>query len=49
MGSRAYRDGGVLVLSEHHIAQFHAWVTLAAETEPDAPHDRLGGWPPGSA
>jgi glycine betaine catabolism A len=27
MGSRAYRDGGVLVPSEHHIAQFHSWVT----------------------
>ena len=31
MGSRAYRDGGVLVPSEHHIGQFHAWVTLAAQ------------------
>jgi len=30
MGSRAYRDGGVLVPSEHHIGQFHAWVTQAA-------------------
>jgi glycine betaine catabolism A len=31
MGSRAYADGGVLVPSEHHIAQFHAWVSdLAA-------------------
>ncbi len=27
MGSRAYRDGGVLVPSEHHIAQFHDWIT----------------------
>jgi len=27
MGSRAYHDGGVLVPSEHHIAQFHDWVT----------------------
>jgi len=26
MSSRAYRQGGVLVPSEHHIAQFHAWV-----------------------
>jgi Rieske 2Fe-2S family protein len=26
MTSRAYRDGGVLVASEHHIAGFHAWV-----------------------
>jgi glycine betaine catabolism A len=32
MGSRAYRDGGVLVPSEHHIGQFHAWVTQAAST-----------------
>jgi len=27
MSSRAYRDGGVLVPSEHHISEFHAWVT----------------------
>jgi Rieske 2Fe-2S family protein len=27
MGSRAYREGGVLVPSEHHIAEFHAWVS----------------------
>jgi Rieske 2Fe-2S family protein len=27
MSSRAYRDGGVLVPSEHHITEFHAWVT----------------------
>jgi len=27
MASRAYRDGGVLVPSEHHIAGFHDWVT----------------------
>ncbi|QJY50088.1 aromatic ring-hydroxylating oxygenase subunit alpha [Pseudonocardia broussonetiae] len=26
MRSRAYRGGGVLVPSEHHIAEFHAWV-----------------------
>jgi glycine betaine catabolism A len=26
MSSRAYRDGGVLVPSEHHIAEFHQWV-----------------------
>jgi Rieske 2Fe-2S family protein len=26
MSSRAYRDGGVLVPSEHHIGQFHSWV-----------------------
>jgi len=26
MTSRAYRDGGVLVPSEHHIAGFHDWV-----------------------
>lgn len=27
MASRAYRDGGVLVPSEHHIGAFHSWVT----------------------
>ncbi|MBE7160323.1 MAG: aromatic ring-hydroxylating dioxygenase subunit alpha [Williamsia herbipolensis] len=27
MSSRAYRDGGVLVPAEHHIAQFHDWVS----------------------
>jgi glycine betaine catabolism A len=27
MGSRAYRDGGVLVPSEHHIVSFHDWLT----------------------
>lgn len=27
MSSRAYRHGGVLVPSEHHIAEFHQWVT----------------------
>ncbi|GAA1225170.1 aromatic ring-hydroxylating dioxygenase subunit alpha [Kitasatospora nipponensis] len=27
MTSRAYRSGGVLVPSEHHIGEFHAWVT----------------------
>jgi Rieske 2Fe-2S family protein len=27
MGSRAYREGGVLVPSEHHIAEFHSWVS----------------------
>jgi Rieske 2Fe-2S family protein len=27
MDSRAYRAGGVLVPSEHHIAMFHDWVT----------------------
>jgi glycine betaine catabolism A len=26
MSSRAYADGGVLVPSEHHIAEFHDWV-----------------------
>jgi Rieske 2Fe-2S family protein len=32
MGSRAYRDGGVLVPSEHHIARFHDWVTAQIGT-----------------
>ncbi|MEW2529675.1 aromatic ring-hydroxylating dioxygenase subunit alpha [Streptomyces sp. NPDC047071] len=27
MSSRAYRHGGVLVPTEHHIGEFHAWVT----------------------
>ncbi|XVX20133.1 aromatic ring-hydroxylating oxygenase subunit alpha [Actinomycetota bacterium] len=27
MGSRSYRDGGVLVPSEHHIGAFHDWVS----------------------
>ncbi|WP_299574275.1 aromatic ring-hydroxylating dioxygenase subunit alpha [uncultured Williamsia sp.] len=27
MSSRAYRHGGVLVPAEHHIAQFHHWVS----------------------
>ncbi len=26
MNSRAYRDGGVLVPSEHHIGEFHYWL-----------------------
>ena len=26
MGSRAYRDGGVYVPAEHHIAAFNQWV-----------------------
>jgi Rieske 2Fe-2S family protein len=26
MSSRAYEHGGVLVPSEHHIREFHAWV-----------------------
>lgn len=26
MSSRAYRDGGVLVPSEHHICEFHSWL-----------------------
>lgn len=28
MSSRAYRDGGVLVPSEHHIGAFHDWVRV---------------------
>jgi Rieske 2Fe-2S family protein len=34
MNSRAYRDGGVLVPSEHHIADFHAWVRDRLSTAP---------------
>lgn len=35
MGSRAYRHGGVLVPSEHHIRAFHAWVL--GQLGPDLP------------
>ncbi len=35
MSSRAYADGGVLVPSEHHLADFHAWV--AARLNPTSP------------
>ena len=27
MSSRAYRNGGVLVPAEHHIGDFHAWLS----------------------
>jgi glycine betaine catabolism A len=32
MSSRAYRKGGVLVPSEHHIAEFHEWVVSRVGT-----------------
>ncbi len=31
MSSRAYRHGGVLVPAEHHIAEFHEWVSRRME------------------
>ncbi|MCW2518572.1 MAG: Rieske (2Fe-2S) domain protein [Mycobacterium sp.] len=36
MSSRAYRNGGVLVPSEHHIAGFHEWVVsrVGAQSRP---------------
>lgn len=37
MDSRAYRAGGVLVPSEHHIADFHRWVTRLLPGSPGAP------------
>ncbi|MFC7481122.1 SRPBCC family protein [Luedemannella flava] len=38
MSSRAYAGGGVLVPSEHHLADFHAW--LSARLSPTSPaHD----------
>jgi Rieske 2Fe-2S family protein len=38
MSSRAYAAGGVLVPSEHHLADFHAW--LRARLSPTSPaHD----------
>jgi len=36
MSSRAYRNGGVLVPSEHHIAEFHEWVVSRIGAHPDA-------------
>ena len=33
MASRGYARGGVLVPSEHHIGEFHAWVTAALAEE----------------
>jgi glycine betaine catabolism A len=36
MSSRGYREGGVLVPSEHHIGEFHSWVTdRLGETVPE--------------
>jgi Rieske 2Fe-2S family protein len=34
MSSRVYADGGVLVPSEHHIGQFHAWWTARVRGTP---------------
>ena len=38
MASRAYREGGVLVPTEHHIGLFHEWLTgrLAGQSPPAA-------------
>jgi glycine betaine catabolism A len=35
MSSRAYRAGGVLVPSEHHIAEFHRWIEDRLRDQPD--------------
>jgi Rieske 2Fe-2S family protein len=35
MASRAYREGGLLVPSEHHIGAFHKW--LRARVDPLVP------------
>ncbi|HWB37432.1 MAG TPA: aromatic ring-hydroxylating dioxygenase subunit alpha [Rugosimonospora sp.] len=45
MGSRAYRDGGVLVPSEHHIGDFHEWVAHALDgaASPVSPGGPAGG------
>jgi phenylpropionate dioxygenase-like ring-hydroxylating dioxygenase large terminal subunit len=40
MSSRAYRNGGVLVPSEHHIAEFHEWVVSRIGAHPDARDSR---------
>jgi Rieske 2Fe-2S family protein len=37
MSSRAYRNGGVLVPSEHHIAEFHEWVMSRLSTQSGCP------------
>ncbi|RLL66893.1 aromatic ring-hydroxylating dioxygenase subunit alpha [Streptomyces sp. Z26] len=37
MGSRAYRHGGVLVPSEHHIGEFHDWVRARCGTDGPPP------------
>jgi Rieske 2Fe-2S family protein len=36
MSSRMYARGGVLVPNEHHIGDFHAWITTKVSTKPDA-------------
>jgi Rieske 2Fe-2S family protein len=33
MSSRAYRNGGVLVPAEHHIAEFHHWVRARIDSD----------------
>ena len=35
MSSRAYRNGGVLVPAEHHIAEFHEWVVSRLGADAD--------------
>ncbi|SED42859.1 aromatic ring-hydroxylating oxygenase subunit alpha [Streptomyces melanosporofaciens] len=47
MDSRAYRDGGVLVPSEHHIGAFHRWVTdhVPTPTRRNARDGPLHRWP----
>ncbi|WP_372350778.1 aromatic ring-hydroxylating dioxygenase subunit alpha [Streptomyces sp. KL116D] len=37
MSSRAYRDGGVLVPTEHHIGSFHAWLLRQVDATDDRP------------
>jgi Rieske 2Fe-2S family protein len=37
MSSRAYRNGGVLVPSEHHIAEFHEWVVSRLSIQSECP------------
>jgi Rieske 2Fe-2S family protein len=39
MSSRVYARGGVLVPSEHHLAEFHAWVSAKVGTNPGTPVD----------
>jgi Rieske 2Fe-2S family protein len=40
MSSRAYRNGGVLVPAEHHIAEFHQWIVSRVDGTEVASNER---------
>ncbi len=50
MSSRVYRDGGVLVPTEHHIGAFHGWLSdMVTVADPvRAEQDNPGARNPGS-